>query len=83
MPQGDLNRIREVIRNHAYEFTRHARQEAIADDLHRLDVEAAVLTGCLHRTEKGLLGKKYVIVGKATDSTRRVGVVFRLIPGSQ
>ena len=83
MPPNVLDRIRRLIRHHQYEFTRHARQEAMADDLHRVDIEAAILTGELHRTEYDPLGRKYVIVGQATDLTRQVGIVFRFTPDSQ
>jgi len=48
------------------------------DEFHRLDIEAGILSGDLVRVQKGdERGLKYLIVGKATDLRRKIGVVVR------
>lgn len=50
------------------------------DNLDVLDVESAVLTGRIDQTlTHDPRGTRYVIVGKATDETTRVGVVVRFV----
>ena len=59
-------------------MTVHAAEEMAEDDLDILDVEQALLTGQLLRTEKDdPRGTKYVIEGLATDGKTSVGVVGR------
>jgi len=48
------------------------------DELDRVDIESAILTGKLRRIGRDEGGrKKYVIVGWATDRAREVGVVVK------
>jgi hypothetical protein len=61
-------------------MTAHAMEEMAEDILSILDVESAVLTGEITRTEKGdPRGTKYVVTGIADDKKTRVGVVGRFI----
>lgn len=70
--------IRRLVEEGKYEVSNHALDEAIEDDLHRVDIESAVLTGKVRRIETGdPKGRKYVIAGRAADLERRVGVVVR------
>ena len=56
----------------------HASDEMAEDNLDILDVEQALLSGELIRTEKDdPRGTKYVIEGLATDGETSVGVVGR------
>ena len=78
MPSRPMARIRRLVEEGRYEISNHALDEALEDDLHRLDIESAILTGSLQRAQKGdKRGLKYVIVGHATDLERRVGIVVR------
>ena len=59
-------------------MTVHASEEMAEDDLDILDLEQAVLTGEIVRTEKDdPRGTKYVIEGFAVDGETSVGVVGR------
>lgn len=52
-------------------------RKAGADDLHAVDVESAVLTGTLVRTEPDpVRGPKHVIEGTASDLETRVDAVI-------
>ena len=41
----DIDEIREFVRSGHYEFSLHAQQERLAEDLDVVDVEAAILSG--------------------------------------
>jgi hypothetical protein len=59
-------------------MTVHAAEEMAEDDLDILDVEQAILTGQVSRTEKDdPRGTKYVLEGLATDGKTLIGVVGR------
>lgn len=59
-------------------MTVHAAEEMAEDDLDILDVEQALMTGQLVRTEKDdPRGTKYVVEGVASDGETSVGVVGR------
>jgi hypothetical protein len=78
MASKPLARIKRLVEEGRYEISNHALDEAMEDDLHRLDIESGILTGRLQRVQKGdRRGLKYVIVGRATDLQRRLGVVVR------
>ena len=73
-----LEELRRAVREGRYELTLHAIDEAANDDLHVVDLESAVLTGSLLRTEDdSACGPKYVIEGMAADLSTPVGVVSR------
>ncbi len=56
----------------------HAMDEMAEDDLDIIDVEHAVLTGHLDRTESDdPRGARYIIEGRAADQQTPVGVVGR------
>ena len=52
MPPRTIDRISETIRQKAYDVTVHAVEELAEDNLDILDLEQAVLTGQIVRTEK-------------------------------
>lgn len=80
MPRSRVERIRDCIRRRRYDMTAHAMEEMAEDVLSILDVESAVLTGEITRTEKDdPRGTKYVVTGVADDKKTRVGVVGRFI----
>ena len=59
-------------------MTAHAAEEMAEDDLDIVDVEHAVLTGRVERMERDdPRGRKFVVVGTATDGTIQAGVVGR------
>jgi hypothetical protein len=59
-------------------MTLHAMEEMAEDDLDILDVEQALLTGQVLRTERNdPRGTKHVMEGLATDGKTLVGVVGR------
>jgi len=59
-------------------MTVHAMEEMAEDDLDIVDIEQAIFTGQVIRSEKDdPRGTKYVVEGLATDSENRVGVVGR------
>ena len=73
-----LERIRELIRLGRYEVSGHALDEAADDEFDVVDIETAILTGILVRTETDdPRGTKYVVQGSAADLIRQVGVVAR------
>ena len=66
------------MRDGRYDMTAHAAEEMAEDDLDIVDVERAVLTGRVERMERDdPRGRKFVIVGTATESTVQAGVVGR------
>jgi hypothetical protein len=78
MPRRILDRIREAIRNAAYDMTLHAVEEMAEDKLDLVDVETAILTGRLIKTEKGdPRGTRYTVYGTGADSITPVGATGR------
>lgn len=78
MPRSGIERVREKIRLRQYDMTAHAVEEMAEDDLHIVDMEHAVLTGRVARTERNdPRGSKHVIEGMAADGVTRIGVVGR------
>lgn len=78
MGKGPLGRIQDLVRQGRYELSKHASDEALEDDLHRIDIESAILTGRLVRVEKDdPRGVNHVIVGQAADLRTAVGAVVR------
>lgn len=78
MPRRILDRIRGAIRNGAYDMTVHAVGEMAEDELDLADIESAILTGTLIRTEKeDPRGPRYTVHGTAADGSTRVGTVGR------
>ena len=73
-----IERIQELVRDLRYEVTDHAWEEMSDDDLLLVDVEAAILTGKVVRTDKGdPRGTVHVVEGTGADRRTRVGVVIR------
>ena len=52
MSRRILDRIREAIRDAAYDMTIHAVEEMAEDKLDTIEVETAILNGKLIKTEK-------------------------------
>ncbi len=78
MPRRILDRIQAAIRNGAYDMTAHAVAEMAEDELDLMDVETAVLSGKLIKTEKDdPRGKRYTVHGLGADGTKPVGAVGR------
>ena len=78
MPRRILDRIQAAIRNGAYDMTAHAVAEMAEDELDLMDVETAVLSGKLIKTEKDdPRGKRYTVHGLGADATKPVGAVGR------
>lgn len=76
MSQRSLERIRDAILNGEYDLTRHAVDEMAEDRLGIFDVEGAVLSGEIVKTETDdPRGPRYTIVGLARDQKTEVGVV--------
>ena len=79
-----LDRIRAAILDQCYAFSEHAYAEMDADDLHALDVEAAILSGAIQQTlTHDPRGTRYVVVGTACDENTLVGVVVRFVENDQ
>ena len=80
MPRSRLERIRECIRRCQYDMTAHAMEEMAEELLDILDVESAILTGEITRTEKDdPQGTKYSVAGLGADSRTLVGAVGRFV----
>ncbi len=78
MPRRILNRIRKLIRESSYDMTVHAVEEMAEDNLDFLDVEIAILSGEIIKTEKREpRGTKYIVHGTGADGMTRVGTVGR------
>ena len=78
MPRRTLDRVREAIRNAAYDVTAHAFEELAEDDLDLVDIETAILNGGLIKTEKDdLRGMRHTIHGFGADGTTPVGTIGR------
>ncbi len=75
---SDIDSIRESIRQGQYDMTMHAMEEMAEDFLDIIDVENAVFTGQIVRTEKDdPRGTKYIIEGFTKNGVTPVGVVGR------
>jgi hypothetical protein len=78
MPRRVLETIRVAIRDAAYDMTAHALEELAEDELDVIDLETAILTGRLIRTEKDdPRGTRYTVHGMAADGTTHVAAVGR------
>lgn len=78
MASSGIESIRDKIRRRHYDMSSHAMEEMAEDGLDIIDIETAILTGGISRTEKDdPRGKKYVIEGTAADFLTLVGVVGR------
>jgi hypothetical protein len=75
MPQRVLARIQDAILNGEYDFTHHAVDEMAEDGLGIFDVEQAVLSGEIKKTETDdPRGPRYTIIGLAENQKAEVGV---------
>lgn len=84
MASRDLERIRSAILDGRYSLTEHAYDELDDDRLDVLDVEAAILTGEIDAVlTMDPRGRRYVIVGCATDESTGVAVVCRFVDRDQ
>lgn len=72
-----LGRIQNAIRRGDYDVTLHASEEMAEDELDIYDVEAAIFSGALFKTERDERGEKYTIVGSSANGELRMGVVGR------
>lgn len=78
MSQRAIQRIRETIRLGQYDMTVHAMEEKAEDNLDIHDVEQALLSGQIARTERDdPRGTKYIVRGTAVDHKTYVEVVGR------
>src|SRR5207244_11334273 len=84
MARRDLERIRNAIFEGRYTLTEHAYDEMDEDNLDVLDVESAILTGQIDKVlTHDPRGKRYVVIGTATDQQTPVGVVARFVEHDQ
>jgi hypothetical protein len=75
-----LKKIRNAIRTRNYDLTHHAIDEMAEDGLSVDDIEHAVLTGKITKTEEDdLRGTRYTMIGIAADQRTGVGIVGRFI----
>lgn len=82
MGSSDLERIRGAILDQRYTLTEHAFDEMNEDRLDVLDVESAILTGRIDQVlTHDPRGTRFVVIGRATDESTRVGVVVRFLSG--
>jgi hypothetical protein len=74
-----LGAIREKVRNQEYEFALpHFFEEMANDDLILANIETAVAHGRIgHRFSRDPRGRRYEIIGPATDG-RRIAVICRI-----
>ena len=73
-----LARIQDAVVRGDYDVTVHAVEEMAEDGFDIFDVEAAVMSGAITKTETDdPRGARYTIVGYSVDKKRRVGVVGR------
>jgi len=78
MSQRLLKRIRNAIRYGEYDLTHHAIEEMAEDRLGIFDVESAILSGEITKTETDdPRGPRHTIIGWAEDWETEVGVVGR------
>ena len=77
-----LEQIQSAILENRYLITDHALEELVADSLHVVDLESAILTGTIERVqpaEPDTPGPRYTVVGKATDLETQIAVVCRFV----
>jgi len=78
VPRRTLRQMRNAIRTSEYDLTRHAVDEMAEDELGIFDVEAAVLTGKITKTEMDdVRGVRYTVIGLGNNQRTEVGVVGR------
>lgn len=78
MPRRILDRIRGAIRNATYDMTVHAVEEMAEEALDLIDVEIAIHTGRLIKTEtEDPRGTRYTVHGTGADGVTPVGIVGR------
>ncbi len=78
MSRRILRQIRNAIRTGNYDLTYHAVDEMVEDGLGIVDIEHAILSGSVTKTEiDDPQGTKYTIIGLAEDQRTEVGVVGR------
>ena len=78
MPRRVIDKIREIIRQNAYDLTMHANEEMAEDNLTIDEVEHSILNGKIVKTEKDdQRGPRYTIHGISLDQETAVGVVGR------
>ena len=78
MSRRILRQIRNAIRASEYDLTRHAVDEMAEDELGIFDVEVAVLSGEITKTEMDdIRGVRYTVIGLGNDQRTKVGVVGR------
>ncbi|MDY0096158.1 MAG: DUF4258 domain-containing protein [Candidatus Vecturithrix sp.] len=78
MSRRILRQIRNALHAGNYDMTYHGVEEMAEDWLGIGDVEHAILTGSITKTEVGdPRGTKYTIVGLAEDGSTKVGIVGR------
>ena len=83
MPRRVLERIRDAIRSQRYDVTKHAVDEMAEDGLD-IDVETAVVTGSIAKTENDEpRGTRYTVLGVAADGVTRVGSAGRFTETSR
>ena len=84
MPRRVLERIRDAIRSQRYDVTKHAVDEMAEDGLDIVDVETAIVTGSIAKTEKDdPRGTRYTVLGVAADGVTRVGSAGRFTETSR
>jgi len=77
-----IDRLREKVRSGEYILSYHAVDEMRDDEFEEEDVEAAILSGRVVRTQKDRLGRrKYTVEGIARDK-RSLRAVCRLADAS-
>ncbi len=78
MPRRVLEKIRAAIRDAEYDTTAHAIEALAEDELDLIDLETAILTGRLIKSEKDdPRGTRYTVHGVAADGTTRMAAVGR------
>ena len=78
MPRHPIDRIRDAIRNAAYDLTAHAVEEMAEDQLDLVDVETAILNGRVVRIQRNdPRGRRYTIHGIGAGGITPVGTVGR------
>lgn len=75
-----LDRIRACIRAGSYDLTAHAVDEMADDDLDSHDVEQAILSGVIAKTERDdVRSARYTIHGTGSSPFTKVGSVGRFV----
>lgn len=77
MPRRIMQRMQEKINDSLYTLTTHAEEEMYNDKLVEEDIEHAIQTGVVMRTERDRLARrKYTVEGTARDG-RTIRVICR------